>query len=75
MVTDDGEIRGARRSSATILRHAGPVPLILDRDGGDIDAVKISLVNEGESRALVNNRIVFVPTYLKLSGLNLIRYL
>lgn len=53
-ITDDSKSGRARGSPATILHHAGPASLILDRDWSNVDAMKIPFVNEGESRSLVN---------------------
>lgn len=52
-----------------VLRHASPGSLILDCNGGDIDAIKISFVNEGESGSVVNGQVVFIPNYLESASL------
>lgn len=68
-ITNNSESGRAWRSSATVLRHASPASLILDRDGSNVDAMKISLVDEGKSGSLMNRWVIFVPRYLKLISL------
>lgn len=65
ILTDHGEARRAGRSPPSILRHAGPVPFVLDRDGGHVDAVEVSLVDEGESRTGVYLLGISVPSDLE----------
>lgn len=65
ILTDHGEARRAGRSPPSILRHAGPVPFVLDRDGSHVHAVEVSLVDEGESRTGMYLLGISVPSDLE----------
>lgn len=65
ILTDHGETRRAGRSPPSILRHAGPVPLVLDRDGRHVHAVEVTLVDERESRTGVYLLGISVPSDLE----------
>lgn len=61
-LTDDSETRRAGGPAASVLGHAGPISFVLNGDRGHVDAVKIPLVDERESRARVHRLGISVPS-------------
>lgn len=67
-LTDHREAGGARGPAASVLRHAGPISLILDGDRSHVDAVEVPLVDERESRTRVHRLGVSVPSDLECNN-------